>query len=101
MSELDLKDKYVKFIKDTVYTVLPDVEIFIYGSRVQGKSREYSDVDIALQTQDNSEIQFDKLLKIKSVFEDSTFPYKVDIVDLQSLNENFLHIIEKDLKKIN
>ncbi len=100
MAEIDLEDKYIKFIKDTIGAILPDAEIYIYGSRVQGKACNYSDVDIALQAPDKKEISFDKLLKIKSDFENSTFPYKVDIVDLQSLSEKFLSIIEKDLQKI-
>ena len=76
---------------------MPDVEIFIYGSRTQGKAKKYSDVDIALK----GDIPFDDLLKIRALFEDSTFPYKVDVVDLSSLKPDFFKIIEKDLYKIN
>ena len=96
MANLDLADRYVDFIINTVKSILPDAEIYIYGSRVQGKAREYSDVDIALR----GDIDFDKLLKIKALFEDSTFPYKVDVVDLSSLTPEFLNIIEKDLYQI-
>lgn len=94
---IDLEDKYVEFIKTTVLSVLPDVEIFIFGSRTQGKAQNYSDVDIALK----GKIQFNDLLKLSGIFENSTFPYKVDIVDLYSLKPDFLKIIEKDLYKIN
>lgn len=93
---IDLDNKYIEFIKDTVSKVLPDVEIFIYGSRVQGKARKYSDVDIALK----GLVSFEELLKVKASFEDSDFPYKVDIVDLGNLKTDFLKIIEKDLYKI-
>lgn len=94
---IDLEDKYVEFIKTTVLSVLPDVEIFIFGSRTQGKAQKYSDVDIALK----GHIPFNDLLKIRGIFENSTFPYKVDIVDLDSLKPDFFKIIEKDLYKIN
>jgi len=93
---IDLEDIYIEFIKNTISAVLPDVEIFIYGSRVQGKARKYSDVDIALK----GEIEFKDLLKVKALFEDSTFPYKVDIVDLDNLKPDFLNIIKNDLHKI-
>ena len=95
---LDLDEKYVNFIKETILTLLPDIEIFIFGSRVQGNALEYSDVDIALK--DVKKISFEILLKLRARFEDSTFPYKVDIVDLNNLKENFREIIEKDLYKI-
>lgn len=98
MAGLDLKAKYVSFIKKTVHEVLPDVDIFIYGSRTQGKAQEYSDIDIALKG--NTEILFMDLLALKGVFRDSDFPYKVDIVDLNTLNKDFLKIIEPDLYKI-
>ncbi len=97
MPELDLDAKYVSFIKETIGSVLPNAEIFIYGSRTQGKAREYSDVDIALK----GNIPFDSLLNVKTLFENSVFPYKVDIVDLNSLDEGFLNIIKDDLYKIN
>lgn len=66
MAGLDLKAKYVSFIKKTVHEVLPDVDIFIYGSRTQGKAQEYSDIDIALKG--NTEILFMDLLALKGVF---------------------------------
>lgn len=94
---IDLEDKYIKFIKTTVAEVLPDAEIFIYGSRVQGKAQKYSDVDIALK----GIISFKDLLRLKVLFEDSTFPYKVDIIDLDSIKPEFYRIIEQDLHKIN
>jgi len=40
------------------------------------------------------------LLKLKAFFSDSTFPYMVDIIDLNSISENFKNRIQKDLFKI-
>lgn len=99
MLNLDLQEKYVSFIVKTVTAILPNAEIFIFGSRTQGKSLKYSDVDIALQ--DNNEIEFEQLLKLKAEFSNSTFPYKVDIIDLKSIDEKFYNIIKDDLCKIN
>lgn len=98
MGVLDLESRYVDFIKSTVRSELKNAEIFIFGSRVQGKSKPYSDVDIALKS--TEEIPFEKILMLKVKFEESTFPYKVDIVDLNTLDENFLNIIQSDLYKI-
>ena len=97
MSGLDLDEKYISFIKETIGNVLPNAEIFIYGSRTQGKAYEYSDVDIALK----GDISFEDLLNVRALFENSTFPYKVDVVDLSTLDKEFLRIIKKDLYKIN
>ena len=95
---IDLEKKYVEFIKNTIENVLPNVEIYIFGSRVQGVAKKYSDVDIALRN--SGKIEFSDILRIKSLFEDSTFPYKVDIVNLDSVKPEFLSIIKKDMIKI-
>jgi len=70
----------------------------IFGSRTQGKSLEYSDVDIALKSK--NQIEFDKILNLRSTFSNSTFPYKVDIIDLNNIDEKFYNIIKDDLYKI-
>lgn len=97
MTKIDLEDKYIEFIKSTISKVLPNVDVYIFGSRVQGTSTKFSDVDIAL----DGDFETSNLLRLKAVFQDSTFPYKVDIVDLKSLDENFKNIIKNDLYKIN
>ena len=97
MPELDLDEKCVSFINELVGKIFPYAEIFIYGSRTQGKAREYSDVDIALK----GDISFEGLLTVRALFEDSTFPYKVDVVDLNSLDEKFFAVIKDDLYRIN
>ena len=95
---IDLENKYIEFIKNTINNVLTDVEIYIFGSRVQGVAKKYSDVDIALRS--SEKIKFSDILRIKSLFENSIFPYKVDIVNLDSVTPEFLSIIEKDMIKI-
>ena len=95
---LDLEPKYIDFIKETVLEEIPNSEIYIFGSRVQGNALEYSDVDIALK--DEAKIPIETILKLRVKFENSTFPYKVDIVDLENLKEGFRGIIEKDLYRI-
>lgn len=99
MNNLDLENKYIDFIKNTISSVLSNVNIYIFGSRAQNNAQKYSDVDIALE--DVSQIEVDKILQIKSKFSNSTFPYKVDIIDLKSIDVKFFYIIKDDLVKIN
>lgn len=95
---LDLDPKYINFIKETILAEIPNVEIYIFGSRVQSNALEYSDVDIALKNEEK--ISIESILKLRIKFENSTFPYKVDIVDLKNLKDKFRGIIEKDLYRI-
>ena len=98
METLDLEDRYKEFIINSILKIIPNVEIYVYGSRVKGTAVNYSDVDIALKS--GEEIPFDTVLKLKAFFSDSTFPYMVDIIDLNSISENFKNRIQKDLFKI-
>lgn len=98
METLDLEDRYKEFIINSILKIIPNVEIYVYGSRVKGTAVKYSDVDIALKSEE--EIPFDMVLKLKAFFSDSTFPYMVDIIDLNSISENFKNRIQKDLFKI-
>ncbi|MDR2965775.1 MAG: HI0074 family nucleotidyltransferase substrate-binding subunit [Treponema sp.] len=73
--------------------------VYLFGSRVNGKSVNFSDVDIAIDYEgkvlpDNFKLQ------LSSSFENSLLPYKVDIIDLNSVSPVFKTKIEKDFVKI-
>lgn len=91
-----LEDRYIVFIKEMLKKHIPNpaAKFYIFGSRASGKYREYSDIDIAIDAPD---MTLEKKLKLESDFENSTFPYEVDIVDLNTIKENFKNIIKDDL----
>ena len=94
-----LENRHVDFIKEILQKHLPnsDAKFYIFGSRAKGNYREYSDVDIAI---DSPDLTLDKKLQIQSDFDNSTFPYEVDIVDLKTIQENFKNFISADLAEI-
>lgn len=91
-----LEDRHLNFVKETLkkYVPNPDAKFYIFGSRARGKFREYSDVDIAI---DCSDLAPAIKSKLELEFENSTFPYEVDIVDLNNIKENFRNLIQDDL----
>ncbi len=95
-----LEDRHVEFIKDMLKKHIsnPEAKFYIFGSRAKGKNRPYSDVDIAIDCPD---LTLDRKLKLESDFENSTFPYEVDIVDLNTIKESFKNIIKDDLVEFN
>lgn len=94
---IDLGEKYILFIKGVILKYLPECRIFIFGSRATGRAKKYSDVDIAIKSEQITD-------KIKSLIEmdleNSTIPYEVDIVDLNSISEQFKKQIIDDLIEI-
>lgn len=101
MQKIDLDDKYLDEIKEILKRFIPesDAEFYIFGSRVKGKAKKYSDIDIAITC---GERVFDDSIRIplEKFFEETTIPYKVDIVDLNSITQNFKDNIKNDLVRI-
>ncbi len=57
----------------------PKQRIYLFGSRARGSASEYSDYDIAI---DSDTPIHKELCRIKTLIEDSNIPYKVDLIDL-------------------
>ncbi|MDR2399625.1 MAG: nucleotidyltransferase domain-containing protein [Endomicrobium sp.] len=100
---IDLKSKYVCMIKDILKVHLgkSGIKVYIFGSRVQGMTKETSDIDLALKSADGSKLDyFDVICKLKNVFMESDIKYSVDILDLNNISDNFRKCISDDLVEV-
>lgn len=87
-----LSDRDIKTIYG-IFNQYPEVLlVHIFGSRAKGASKPGSDIDLAIM---NKGINSNILLKLNNDFEESSLPYKVDLVDFHALtNQDFLdHIV--------
>lgn len=75
-----------------------DFEFYYYGSRVKGNFEKLSDLDILIKG--NAEISYDKLEKIKYLFDNSDLSYIVNFTDYNNIDDKFYNMIEKDLVRI-
>ncbi len=94
---IDLEDKYIDFIKHTIKSELKNFKLYIFGSRAKNNAKEYSDIDLAI---DSPEFTEKVKMKLELVFENSTIPYEVDIINLNTISETFKNIIKDDLLEI-
>jgi len=90
--EIDKKDKEVLLDILSKYPY----RFYVYGSRVKGYSKRYSDIDIC--TLDN--ITSNEIYKIKEALEESNITIKVDLVSVAELSKEFFKAIEKDLVEL-
>lgn len=91
-----LEKKYIDLIKDILEKYLAnklDATVFLFGSRSTGKQKEFSDIDLTLKMsgEDTEKI----ISNIKSEFEDSDLPYKVDLVNWDELAKEYLPNIKQ------
>jgi kynurenine formamidase/predicted nucleotidyltransferase len=88
---LDMEKKYKKAI-DSVLLQYP-YTYYVYGSRVKGKAKDYSDLDLCIFDR----ISIDKLGEIKEKLNNILLPFSIDVVIWHRLSDEFKSIIEKDL----
>lgn len=65
------------------------IEVWAYGSRVNGDAHEGSDLDLVVRTHDLQRLPLDVFLDLKDLIEDSTIPILVDLFDWARLPESF------------
>ena len=90
-----MKNKYLLELKKTVKESLGDekVRIFLFGSRARQDNYIFSDVDIGILTEGKMDKRKISLLREK--LENSNIPYKVDLIDLQEVSDDFREEILK------
>lgn len=94
---IDLEKRYIDFIKNTISSMIHNYKLYIFGSRAKNRAKKYSDIDLAI---DSQELTPQIKTKLEFAFENSTLPYEVDIINLNDIDIKFKNLIQKDLIEI-
>jgi len=62
-----------------------NVKTWLFGSRATGTARSFSDIDIALDA-GAKPVSRELLVRLSCALEESHIPFRVDIVDMHSVN---------------
>jgi predicted nucleotidyltransferase len=90
--KIALTDGEIDLIKKIVSDTCGDiVKVYIFGSRVRGTAKKYSDVDIALTSVEK--ISRLKIITIRDELESQGFRYLVDLINLNSVSEDFRKVV--------
>ena len=89
---IDLDPKHLELTKSILAEHFPDCDVRAFGSRVTGKARVYSDLDVMI-TGDGA-LDRRSIEALKDAFSESDLPIMVDIVDGNAISESFRRIIE-------
>jgi len=74
---------------------LPDVEVWTYGSRVNGLGHDGSDLDLVLRGPGLEKIPIERLMDFEEAVRESTIPFLVEARDWARLPERFHREIER------
>ena len=73
-------------------------KVFAFGSRVTFRTKASSDLDLALDL--GRKISLEELTLLNYDFDESKLGFKVDIVDLNSIKEDFRKLIAEEMIRI-
>ena len=92
---LHLKLRHRAVIEALLKKHLPGVEVWAYGSRVNGRSHDGSDLDLVLRGPDLARIEASRLTGLTGALRDSTIPFLMEARDWAGLPERFHREIER------
>lgn len=83
-----------EIVRTILQRILPQHEVWAFGSRVRRSHKPYSDLDLAVIGQ--SALTIEQLAALSEAFSESDLPWKVDVVDWANATEAFRQIIEAE-----
>lgn len=84
---IDLPVQQLDTVKSVLNAVVPGISVYAFGSRVNGRAKRYSDLDLVLQTEDP--LNWQQLAQLREAFEESDLPIRVDVVDWAACSPQF------------
>lgn len=87
-----VSQEQIDFILSKIRFYFPQSRILVFGSRLYGQPRTYSDLDICI---DNKKVlPLAKLYLLEEAFEESDIPFKIDISDFNRISDEFKKLVE-------
>ena len=93
---LDVQSRHREQIERLLREHLPAVEVWAYGSRVNGQSHAGSDLDLVLRSPGLIEIDSSQLAEFNEAVQESTIPFLIEARDWARLPESFQREIERE-----
>nr|WP_294543659.1 nucleotidyltransferase domain-containing protein [uncultured Rhodopila sp.] len=96
---IDLSADELAIVRDILRAHLPaGARVWVFGSRATATARRYSDLDLAVEA--DGPVGFDVLSDVAEALSESDLPYKVDVIDLRSVDPAFRALIEPDFVEL-
>ena len=88
---INIEPRHRRMIEEILIRHVPTHEIRAFGSRVTGKAKPYSDLDLVVLG--SQRLPQPVLYKLRDDFEESDLPFRIDILDWNRLSAEFKHAI--------
>jgi len=91
---LDVSPVNLEIVRAVLQRHVPNAEVWAFGSRVTGKAKAYSDLDLCIDA--GQALGLDVGSALAEGFAESDLPWKVDIVDWHTTSDAFRKLIEQN-----
>jgi len=95
---IDLQPQHLEMIKKILADFVPEAEVRVFGSRITGKAKPFSDLDLAIFG--DEKLDWKTIADMKVAFEESDLPFRVDVLDWHTIDDNFRKIIAEKFEVI-
>ena len=95
---IDVEEKYLAEIRRILGEHVPDCEVRVFGSRIEGKARDFSDLDLVLVG--SEKLNWRRIELLKDAFASSNMPMTIDVLDWHAISNEFRAIIEDNYEII-
>ncbi len=95
---IDITHEHLTIVQQILQQYVPGVPVWIFGSRIKGTAKSYSDLDLVII--DRQKMPLGIFYKIKDAFEESTLPYRVDVLDWHRISPDFRKVIQQDYMRL-
>ncbi len=92
---LRLSKRHQRILEALIRQHLPDVEVWAYGSRVNGRGHDGSDLDLVLRGSGLKEIPIGQLADFEEALRESNIPFLVEARDWARVPGHFHKEIER------
>lgn len=96
---LHLTEAQLDEVRAILARIVPEARVWAFGSRVHGRNlKPFSDLDLAIV--DSEQLAPGSMVGLKSAFADSDLPFRVDLVELDRVEEGFRDRIEAEHRQV-
>lgn len=95
---IDVPAPYLKMIQGILKKHIPNCEVRAFGSRLTGTAKKYSDLDLVIVGK--MKLSKKVLYLLREEFQESDLPFRVEIMDWQTISGEFRTIIRRQYEVI-
>lgn len=81
---VDVRPDHLKIVLEILKRIIPDREVWGFGSRAKRTAQDTSDLDLAVIGE--IPLDFRTLAALRDAFSESNIPYKADVVDWSTIS---------------